>query len=399
VSAEFESNVSLGSFSRPHGFLLMSPRLGRYLVLGFCALVAYGTVQATQRVTEGRTVGAWVATVIFLAIFPLAARYPAVFSGGDRINVSLILVIGACGIALQALAPQAPSFAVIATAMVMTGIRLDGWTGRIVASFIGAAYVGAVLSGPRINSAGVLSLSLGLLFAYIAAISVRNLRVEQRRTETLLQEVVAGREAQVLAAQLEERASLAREIHDILAHTLSGLSIQLEGARMLVAQRPGDPEALQAVERSSRLAREGLNEARRAMGSLRGEQAPGVHDIPRLLEEYEQDTGTRCILHIDGEKFGLSAEASLTIFRIVQEALTNVRKHVAAERVEVSLRYLPEHVELLVANDGASRRSPVDSGGHGLMGMRERAERLGGTLESGPTDTGFRVRLLLPVRT
>ena len=145
--------------------------------------------------------------------------------------------------------------------------------------------------------------------------------------------MLAGRDAQVHAAALDERARIAREIHDILAHTLSALAVQLEGTRLLVEQRPGDPAAVAALERASGLARDGLEETKRAVGALRGDALPGPEALPRLAADFERDTGVPCRFEVEGEPVALSPEARLALYRTAQEALTNVRKHAAASSV------------------------------------------------------------------
>jgi signal transduction histidine kinase len=227
---------------------------------------------------------------------------------------------------------------------------------------------------------------------------MRRLRLEQQRSEALLAEVVAGRNAHIRAAALDERAHLAREMHDVLAHTLSALSIQLEGARMLAEQRSSDPAVLAALERTGHLAREGLSEARRAVGSLRGEALPGPNLFPQVAQAFEQDTGVSCTLTVEGQPIDLGAEARLALYRIVQEALTNVRKHAEASAVAIRLHYRADGIELVVENDGRPRASSLPGGSYGLSGMRERAALLGGSLEAGPTAEGYRVWLWIPIR-
>jgi signal transduction histidine kinase len=185
-------------------------------------------------------------------------------------------------------------------------------------------------------------------------------------------------------------------MHDILAHTLSALSIQLESARLLVEQRPGDLATLAAVERAGKLAREGLEEARRAVGSLRGDTLPGPDLLGKLATDFEQDTGIPVHLEVEGTARDLPVDGRLALYRVAQEALTNVRKHADATSVYLKLRYDDNAAELTVENEGQERPSPVVGGGFGLSGMRERAELLGGRLEAGPTEHGFRVQLWIP---
>jgi signal transduction histidine kinase len=165
---------------------------------------------------------------------------------------------------------------------------------------------------------------------------------------------------------------------------------------MLAEQRPGDPAILAGLQRTSRLAKEGLSEARRAVGSLRGEVLPGPDLLPQLAREFERDTGVPCRLQIEGTAVELDADARLAMYRVAQEALTNVRKHAEAREVEMLLRYDAREVTLTITNRGGPSPAPLKGGGYGLMGMRERAELLGGRLEAGPMPDGFRVCLWIP---
>ncbi len=202
-----------------------------------------------------------------------------------------------------------------------------------------------------------------------------------------------GREQRLIAARLEERERLAREIHDVLAHSLSALSVQLELAKVQVDA--GTSAAASAtLDRASRLTRQGLEETRRAVAALRGEGVASLGELPRLVEEFRSDTGVECVLAVDSDLPTLSTEEGAALYRVAQEALTNARRHSSARRVALRVAREGRGVELTVENDGGSRLRP--GGGYGLLGMRERAELLGGRLDAAPTEQGFRVRLWLP---
>jgi signal transduction histidine kinase len=236
---------------------------------------------------------------------------------------------------------------------------------------------------------------LGFAAVFLAAVGVRRIGEEQARTKAAVDELEATRELQVRAARVAERVRLAREIHDVLGHTLSALTVQLEGVHLLLLKRPDDPAALAGVERAQRLAREGMEEARRAVGTLRGDRLPGPALLGNLVSDFERDSGTTARLYVDGKPFELAPEARLAVYRTAQEALINVAKHGTAGQVEVRLRYRHDGAELSVENDGGARPSSCE-GGYGLTGIRERAELLGGRLEAAPTAEGFRVRLWVP---
>jgi signal transduction histidine kinase len=362
----------------------MPPRWVRLVGFGLGGIAVYSAAQAGISDPAER-VAVWGATLLFIALY---------FIGQYRPIPLLLLAEAGTGVVLQAYTPNGIGFLVVIVSITQM-TRLELWTGRVLALVAGLSYISVFIATAHPNAGGLLSLSTGLVFAFIGAGSVRRLSAEKQRTEALLQEVVAGREARIQAAALDERSRLAREIHDILAHTLSALSIQLESTQLLLEQRPGDPAGLAAVERAARLAKEGLGEARRAVGALRGDDLPGPELLPRLAEDFQRDTGISCRLTVEGEPVALPPEARLALYRTAQEALTNIRKHASASAVELHLRYGAGGVELTVENNGVAA-APENPGGHGLIGMRERAELAHGRLEAGPIPSGFRVHLALP---
>lgn len=247
-----------------------------------------------------------------------------------------------------------------------------------------------------LESANVLFNTLGTAALYALVVTVGRLHQEQERTRSALEALRLSREAQVEAARGAERIRLAREIHDVLGHTLSALAVQLEGARLLLERERAAAAAIDAVSRAHRLAREGLDEARRAVGTLRGDDLPGPDLLPGLVEGFALDSGTEARLAVEGEPADLAPDARLALYRTAQEALTNVRRHARASRVDLRLRWERDGAELTVENDGVAPGAGAPSAGYGLVGMRERAELLGGKLELGAGDGRFRVRLWVP---
>jgi signal transduction histidine kinase len=188
-------------------------------------------------------------------------------------------------------------------------------------------------------------------------------------------------------------------MHDVLAHSLSGLLLQLEGARLLAVSNPGDERLAGTIDRAHELARSGLDEARRAIGMLRDDELPGPGRLATLTGSFQADTGVPARFTSSGSPRELASAVRLALYRVTQEALTNVRKHARPARVEVRLTYLEAELTLTIEDFSATpARPPATSsdGGYGLTGMRERAELLGGTLDAGPTDTGFLVKLQVP---
>jgi signal transduction histidine kinase len=200
---------------------------------------------------------------------------------------------------------------------------------------------------------------------------------------------------------LRERSRLAREMHDVLAHSLSGLMLQLEGARMLAIQSNANGQLPSALDRAHHLARAGLEEARRAIAALRDDDLPSADRLERLAADFEDDSHVPTRVAITGAPHSLDPEASLALYRVAQEALTNARKHGDPARVEVRLAYEPSGTRLTVSDHGTPGPSLAPGGqdtgdGYGLTGMRERAELLGGRLKARPTSDGFEVELWIP---
>ena len=201
------------------------------------------------------------------------------------------------------------------------------------------------------------------------------------------------------AAVAEERARIARELHDIIAHSVSVMTVQAGAARLLLEE---DPDAargpLLSVEQTGRQA---LADMRRLLGILRGGDErmalapqPGVADVATLVEQV-RTAGLAAELTVEGEPQPLPPGVDVTAYRLVQEALTNALKHAAPARADVRVRYGPECLELEITNDGAVGAAARD--GHGLVGMRERVALYGGTLSAGRVDGRYEVRAELPL--
>jgi signal transduction histidine kinase len=237
----------------------------------------------------------------------------------------------------------------------------------------------------------------GVAFIYLIGRLLMSERSQREKVAQLLLDVEQSREAERASYVMAERGRMARDLHDILAHTLSGLAIQLEGARILAAQDSASPALRDAVENAHRLSRMGLQEARRAVSALRGDELPGVEMIPALVEEHRLATGSAARFSTSGMALPVDADANLALYRTAQEALSNVRKHAVGAAVDVTLEWSKDAVVLIISDDGAANSSPAPEAGYGLTGMAERAELLGATLETGPFKGGFRVSLRIQV--
>jgi signal transduction histidine kinase len=362
--------------------------------LGYAAVVLVEVSGARAHPRPGLTgvhLGILLALVAFGAAVVGVMRTRRLASGAQAPFFAVLIVSSAALVALQ---PKGPAFLGAFIAVAAAAMRVRG---RPAAAIIVLALVSlpiAEIVGKDKSVYGALLQEIGVIAFYVVARLAGRLAEGQEQAEQLLRELEETRDAQARAAVLAERQRLAREMHDVLAHSLSGLALQLEGAR-LRASASADSELVAALERAHHLAGSGIDEARRAIAMLRDDELPGPERLPALVAEFERDTGIPTSITVAGESARLDSDARLTLFRTAQEALTNVRKHARPERVEVRLVYEHAGARLCVEDFGAASGVPNGTG-YGLTGMRERAELLGGTLAAAPTRAGFRVELWVP---
>lgn len=240
---------------------------------------------------------------------------------------------------------------------------------------------------------------LGFIVILATALAMGMIRyaVAQRanQAEQLLEQTLRASAAETEAAVLGERTRIAREIHDILAHSLGALAMQVEAAQALLTQENPDIEkAVRCVERAGQLTREGLVESRRAVQALREDIGPLSETIGALVEA---DGG---MMSTVGEPRKLPADAALALYRTAQEAVTNARKHAPGKGTRVELRYDADKVRLTVTNAlaeaDAARPLTNSGGGFGLSGLRERMELAGGTLDAGREGDDWSVLATVP---
>ncbi|MCX5245582.1 MULTISPECIES: sensor histidine kinase [unclassified Streptomyces] len=228
-----------------------------------------------------------------------------------------------------------------------------------------------------------------------------------RQAEQLLEQSARLSIEEARVAALAERARIAREIHDVLAHSMASLSVQLQAASALLdsdglPKHPDLATASTCVRRAGSLAREGLIETRRAIHALREDHEDDAEQLPALLatlaEDYQDADGSAATLAVTGDVKALPAQAGLALLRTAQEALTNVRKHAPDAPVSITLDYQETETRLTVTNPASDAAAPLaDTGaGYGLTGLRERAELAGGQLSAGPLDGGWQLTARIP---
>lgn len=249
---------------------------------------------------------------------------------------------------------------------------------------------------------------VGMVFVIVFVVLIDRAQQETGRAEKLLRDLrtanlqlkAAHRKEKELAIA-EERMRLARDIHDGLGHHLTVLSIQLQAAEKLVARSP--QEAAKAIRISRSEAQAALEEVRQSVGVMRqapGEDQPLPEVLAGLTHEFGEHTALQAEFRQSGSPLELAPFARQTLYRAVQESLTNTQKHAKnVTLVSVELEYMPDAVRLVVQDDG---QVPAETGagqtGFGLIGLRERLDQLGGSLESGPgPQGGFRLAIRIPI--
>ncbi|HLI58811.1 MAG TPA: histidine kinase [Solirubrobacteraceae bacterium] len=302
-------------------------------------------------------------------------------------------VMSIAGGALLGASPDTAASAFVFVAVVTAALR-EGLARSMQLVALGTlALTVTVLIWDRASLA-LLAYALGFAAAGLAASNRREARLRAEQAELLLAESQRSHEEALRAARLEESARIAREIHDVLAHSLAGLTLQLEATTALLENGADRDTILARVRRAHELARDGLRETRRAVGALRGDE-PSVERALATLTAAESTT-----LTIDGDASRLRGEVGRAVLRVVQESLTNVAKHAPGSETAVAVT-IGEEIVVVVENRLAAVPVPAgplasSGGGYGIAGMRERAEALAGTLAAGPTPHGWRVELRIP---
>ena len=292
----------------------------------------------------------------------------------------------------------APLVAIYSAAASMAKPR-RAWV--LAAAMVGLGAIEA-LSGFDNDTSTVIGNVVGVFGVWLVGTMVHDRTEYVRALEARTTELQKAREELAVSAVREERVRIARELHDVVAHSLSMISVQSTAAAHVIDDKPAEARrALTAIADASHSA---LDEMRRLLGVLRDDHydaslvpAPGLGELEPLLAQVRA-AGPEVQTERKGTPVELSPGLDLTAYRIVQESLTNVVKHANADRVTLTLTYAPEDLVIEVVDDG--RAAPTNGRrGLGIEGMRERAAMFGGALEAGPLPSGgFRVVARLPLR-
>jgi signal transduction histidine kinase len=367
------------------------------VVLAAVAIGAFNGQPAPAMHGEGLAVAAALAVFGASLMFVVRGRF---IERPVSVQIAAIAAMGAAGAALVALQPHGATELGAGAAVWMAVTRLPSVPGAAVA---GATTVAVALAEARTGGSAAVVLAATVLCGLLALVAhfLRQSRASEATTELLLAQLEDARDEQVRAAAVNERGRIARELHDVLAHSLSGAAIQLQAARRLAEREQAGADVRAAIERAAELVRDGLVSARQAVGALRGDDVPGVAHLDALVTSFRTDIASDISFAIEGSARQLPPEAGLALYRGAQEALTNVARHAPGATTTVILRY-DTGVTALTVEDWRAEASSTAAGlgdvggGNGLDGMRERVERAGGRVHAGPTEHGWRVELEVP---
>jgi signal transduction histidine kinase len=325
---------------------------------------------------------------IAILVLPIFARRRFPFGG------PLAYFVLAAGISLidWQLIPDRESFFVVGLAVAfLLGNLRNAWQAGIGLVVVVSSLALIVNEIPAHTTGELVFIPIDFMVAWVAGFALRERSEQAEAAEVRAAVAERERDAAARIAVAEERARIARELHDIVAHAVSVMVLQVGAVRhKLPDALAEDRDALHGVERAGRTA---LAEMRRLLGAMRrdGDEAelapqPGLDGLDSLVEEIAR-AGLPVGVHVEGERVELPRAIDLSAYRIVQEGLTNALKHAQATKADVTVRYRPDEVQLEVRDDGVGT-STSDGLGHGLVGIRERVKIYGGEMAAGAENGG-----------
>jgi signal transduction histidine kinase len=382
---EYVQGVRVRDFARRYWFDLLIAAL---------AVAAMAEVIATPDSTQTTL---WFGLpAIAILVLPIFARRRFPFGG------PIAYFVLAAGISLidWQLIPDRESFFVIGLAVAfLIGNLRNAWQAAIGLGVIVSSLAFLVYEIPGHTTGELVFIPIDFMVAWVAGFALRERSEQAEAAEVRAAVAERERDAAARIAVAEERARIARELHDIVAHAVSVMVLQVGAVRHKLPDSE-DRDALTGVERAGRTA---LAEMRRLLAATRddGDEAelvpqPGLDGLDSLREEIGR-AGLPVELHVDGEPFPLPRGIDLSAYRIVQEGLTNALRHARATKADVTVRYRPGEVQLEVRDNGVGT-STTDGPGHGLVGIRERVKIFGGEMTAGTGNGGgFVLNTRLPL--
>jgi len=346
---------------------------------------------------------AFVVAVLATAVWALAERSE---TSRKRYSVVLPYTFGgmtlACAVA--AVTPQGGPILVLAfIGALAVGRQANVVTGSIICGLAIGAVALAELASKTYAWGTVGSVAATVLGALLIGQNSRTYRLRAEQAAELLARSEQLREEQARTATLDERTRIAREVHDVLAHSLGALGLQIQVARAVLTDSDDVPRAVELLDQARRMASDGLRETRRAVHALRGDIPPLPEGLAELSASHQRRHGTPVRFEVSGQPRLLSPDVGLAITRAAQEALVNTAKHAPHQPVEIQLDYTGPGTRLVVSNhlaeNGESDRPPAlvtVNGGYGLAGMRERLLLLDGALNAGRKGSDWVVEAMVP---
>jgi signal transduction histidine kinase len=379
-------------------------RLDSRLVDGSLGLLLAGLSLAAVLQMEDasrRDPDAWCIALTLLMTLPIAYR---------RIAPDFVMVTTGVATVTYYILGYPDTLAAIGTLIALYSVAAHGNRKLAIQSLVGTAIglsVSVLVTDPGEFTLQIL-VSNYIIYgtAWVIGDNMRTRRAYTHELEARAERLERERETQSREAVIEERRRIAREMHDVVAHSVSVMVVQAGAARRILDSKPAQArDALSSIETTGR---QTLTEMRRLTGVLRGGEhadktpQPGLGYLEKLIEQ-TREAGLPVEVTIQGQPYELPQGADLSAFRIVQEALTNSLKHAGPSHANVCITYASGKLELRVTDDGrgaAERLSNGSAGGHGLVGMRERVAMFGGELKTGPLPGGgYEVRAILPLET
>lgn len=368
------------------------------LLLLFALDPLLGEPKAAERPTN-----AFAAFLVLASIVPLFWRHTRAFHA--------LIVICSAAVIYEALDfPDSPLNAISALFSIYAAAAYGSRRTAVFAGWFSAVVLGLILWANWDHEATIGSAIANYIIFGTAWVAGDNIRQRRERVAALEQRAAfaeASKEEEAARAVAAERTRIARELHDVVAHSVSVMVVQAGAARrMLTRDEPDPAKAIEALESVELTGRESLTELRRLLGVLRRDDDRSFGRVPQpsivyvdSLIEQSREAGLDVALVIEGDPKPLAAGVDLTGYRIVQEALTNVLKHAGpSSHADVHICYADTMLEIVVTDDGRGSDGDLPSGGHGLVGMRERVSLFGGDLQVGNrAGGGFQVRATLPL--
>jgi signal transduction histidine kinase len=369
-----------------------------------------------------------VADTIALALCVIAWLVWLFGDRNERAVTPAVIVLGAAGGVLAGLSSLSLAMAIGCVVTASAAIRMSpDHSFAVTAETVAAFLLAGLIAGA--SAATLIGYTCAFVGLWALGLTRHQSLMRAEEAERRLAQTRRARDAETQAAALTERALLAREIHDVLAHSLAAVSVNLQAAEGLLSglpdQGPELTKALECIERAGVFTREGLTEARHAINALRDNTSPLPEQLEALAARYGAAGDAQAAFSLIGSPRPVPPDVNLTTYRAAQEALTNARKHSPGQPVRLRLEFAPAEITLQVTNplpdvtgeqdETSSHHVPAPSpaspgsappagrpplastgGGHGLTGLRERAALSGGTLTAGPAAGQWQVCLRIP---